>query len=296
MTAPASAHDFKSLPKPDFRVPPLACDSHFHVFGPAKKYPYGTDLRYAPPLAPLDDYLKLARQLDMKRFVFVQPSAYGKDNSCMLDAMKVMGGRCRGVADIDEGTPDRELQKLHDLGVRAFRINTSPIKPYEAGYAASLIGPIKRQAERAKDLGWHLQFLSPGWLVEELMPTLKKLRVNFVIDHMGLFPPGKGIEQPGFQDLLNLLREGRCWAKFTAVYRISKDMPKFRDVVPFAQALIAAAPDRIIWGSDYPHLSFHDKVDSLELFNLLKVWAPDETNRRKILVDNPQALFGFDES
>ena len=113
---------------------------------------------------------------------------------------------------------------------------------------------------------------------------------------MGLFPVKEGIENPGFQGLLKLLGEGRCWVKLTGVYRMSTDLPKFEDATPFAQVLITTAPDRIIWGSDFPHLSFHDKVDSLTLFNLLKVWAPDETHRRKILVDNPQILFAFNES
>jgi 2-pyrone-4,6-dicarboxylate lactonase len=293
MTEPASSRDFKSLPEPDFRVPPLACDSHFHVFGPASKYLHGSELRYTPPLAPLEDYLKLADQLNMQRFVFVQPSAYGKDNSCMLDAMKIMGDKCRGVVDLDENTPANELERLHELGVRAIRINVLPIKPYEAGFAAKIIGPVKRLAERAKEIGWHLQFLSPGWLVQELIPTLRELPVTFVIDHMGLFPPEKGVEQSGFQELLQLLRDGRCWVKLTGVYRISKAIPKFKDVVPFAQALIATAPNQILWGSDYPHLSFHDRVDSLELFNLLGTWAPDEVHRHKILVDNPATLFGF---
>lgn len=293
MIPSTSDHDSKPLREPDFRVPPLACDSHFHVFGPAAKYPYDSELRYPPPLAPLEEFLKLADRLKMQRFVFVQPSAYGKDNSCMLDAMKIMGNRCRGVADVDENIPAKELQELDALGVRAIRINTSPIKPYEAGYADRLVGPIKCFAERAADIGWHLQFLAPGWLIEELLPTLRKLPVTFVIDHMGLFPPAKGIEQSGFQGLLQLLRGGRCYVKLTGVYRISKNMPDFRDVIPFARALIEAAPDRILWGSDYPHLSFHDKVDSLQLFNLLRIWAPNAEDRRRILVDNPVALFGF---
>jgi len=290
--------DSKNTPpaEPDFSVPPLACDAHFHVFGPAEKYAYGTDLRYTPPLAPLDDFLKLADRLNTQRFVFVQPSAYGEDNTCMLDAMAVMGERCRGVVDIPENAADHELQRMHALGVRAIRINVSPIKPYEAGFADRLIGPIKRKAALAAKIGWHLQFLSPGWLVRELMPILRELPVPFVVDHMGLFPPEKGVGQPGFQELLALLRAERCWVKLTGVYRISKDIPEFKDAAPFAKALIAAAPDRILWGSDYPHLSFHDKVDSLSLFNLLRVWAPEETHRRKILVDNPAALFGFKQT
>ncbi len=292
MIRPHSKEDSAKI-KPNFKVPALACDSHFHVFGPPDRFPYVHELRYIPPVSPLEDYLELSRQLGLQRMVFVQPSAYGKDNSCMLEAMAVMGQRCRGIVDIDEGIAEKELERFHDLGVRGLRINVAPYKSYEAGFADKLIGRIKRLGDRARGLGWHLQFLSPGWLVQELIPVLRKLPVPFVIDHMGVFPPEEGIENPGFQELLGILGDGRCWVKLTGVYRVSTDLPEFKDMVPFAQALIAKAPDRILWGSDFPHLSFADKVNSLDLFNLLPVWAPDEIQRYKILVDNPQNLFKF---
>ncbi len=279
--------------KPNFRVPPLACDSHFHVFGLPNRYPYVQELRYVPPFAPLEEYLELSRQLGLERMVFVQPSAYGRDNSCMFEAMAVMGEKCRGVVDVDEDIADKELEKLHQLGVRGLRVNVAPYKTYESGFADILGGRIKRLGQRAKGSGFHLQFLSPGWLVQELMPILRELPVPFVIDHMGVFPPKEGIENPGFQELLSILGDGQCWVKLTGVYRVSTDLPDFKDMIPFAQALIAKAPDRILWGSDFPHLSFADKVNSLGLFNLLGVWAPDEMQRHKILVDNPQNLFEF---
>ncbi len=284
----------EGLPKPDFEVPPLACDAHFHVFGAPEKYPYDTDLRYPPPLAPLAEYLTLAEQLCIQRMVFVQPSAYGYDNACMLDAMKAMGRKCRGIVHLKADAPELEVERLHAIGVRGVRINVSPVKPYEAGFADTLIPQILGLAEKIKPFGWHLQFLNPGWLVQELIPTYRKLPVSYVIDHMGLFPAEKGIGQTGFQQLLNLLAGGNCWVKLTGVYRMSKDLPRFKNAAPFAQALIDTAPDRILWGSDFPHLSFHDKVSSLALFNLLKHWAPDDGHRQKILVDNPAALFGFD--
>lgn len=294
-TASLSPHSEKSGTgkDPDCKVPPLACDTHFHVFGPKEKYPYGTALRYTPPFAPLEEYLQLADQLCIERMVFVQPSAYGRDNACMLEAMAKIGDRCRGIVDIEDDMPEPELERLHALGVRGIRINTSPYKSYEAGFSAKIIARLKPLAERVKRIGWHLQFLSPGWLVQELIPALRELPVPYVIDHMGLFPATQGVEQPGFQELLKLIGEGQCWVKLTGVYRMSSDIPKFRDAAPFAEALIAAAPDRILWGSDFPHLSFLDRVDSLALFNLLMEWAPDEAQRRKILVDNPESLFGF---
>ena len=280
---------------PAFQSPPLGCDCHFHVFGPAERYPYGTDLRYAPPLAPLDDFLALARKLGLERFVFVQPSAYGRDNRCMLDAMREVGtSKCRGIVDIDENAPDAELSRLDAAGVRGVRINVSPVKPYEAGFTAKMLPRIERFRARFAEIGWQLDFLTPGWLTAELMPTLEKMNIDFTLGHFGLFPAKDGLEPPGFRRLLDLLRhgDGRCWVKLTGVYRMSV-AKNFSDVAPMAHALMEAAPDRVIWGSDYPHLSFADKVGSVELFNLLGTWAPDEATRRRILVDNPQQLFKF---
>ena len=280
--------------EPAFAAPLLSCDCHFHVFGPAARYPHGADLRYPPPLAPLTDYLALARRLGFERFVFVQPSAYGRDNRCMLDAMEEMGAKCRGIVDVDENIPDAELEKLNAAGVRGVRINVSPVKQKEAGFASRLLPRIQRLDARCAEIGWHLDFLLPGWLTEELMDTLRSLRVEYTLAHMGMFLARDGVKQAGFQALLSMLRtgQGRCWIKLTGVYRMST-APGFSDAGPLARALIEAAPDRIIWGSDYPHLSFADKVGSVELFNLLAQWAPDEAARQKILVDNPQRLFGF---
>ncbi len=282
--------------KPAWRAPALACDAHFHVFGPADQYPYGdADLRYAPPLAPFEDYRRSVEALGIERYVFVQPSAYGRDNRCMLDTMATLDAtRCRAIVDIDENIPDAELASLHALGVRGVRINVKPIKPPETGFAATLLPRIRRLDARLSEIGWQLDFLAPGWLVSELMPTFRHMRSTFVLAHMGLFPAANGPAQPGFVELLDLLRhgDGRCWIKLTGTYRMSK-AAGFADAAPMATALIDAAPDRIIWGSDYPHLSFADKVGTVQLFNLLGRWAPTQAQRQAIMVDNPAALFGF---
>jgi len=266
------------------------------VFGPAGRYPYNqSDLRYEPPVAPVEHFLALSKTLGLERFVFVQPSAYGRDNRCMLEAMREVGTQnCRGIADIDENAPDAELERLHEAGVRGVRINVPPVKPHQAGFAATLLPRIDRLRGRGAELGWQLDFLTPGWLTAELMPTLAKLNVDFTVAHFGMFAAKDGVEQPGFQALLGLLRSGErhCWVKLTGVYRMSA-AAGFADVAPMARALIEAAPDRVIWGSDYPHLSFADKVGSVELWNLLGKWAPDEATRRRILADNPQRLFKF---
>jgi predicted TIM-barrel fold metal-dependent hydrolase len=284
-------------PAPAFRAPPQACDAHFHVFGPAERYPHGgvnENLRYAPPLAPLSDYLALARHLLIERFVFVQPSAYGRDNACMLDAMREVGiARCRGIVDVDADAPDALLAEMHALGVRGVRINVSPVKPPEPGFSETMRPRIERLDARCAELGWHLDVLAPGWLTEELLPIFAKMRCAFSLAHMGMFRADAGPTQRGFRKLLDLLRhgDGRAFVKLTGTYRMATP-PTFADAAAMARALIEAAPDRLIWGSDYPHLSFADKVGSVQLFNLLADWA-DAPMRQRILVDNPAVLFGF---
>ncbi|MDA0270290.1 MAG: amidohydrolase family protein [Chloroflexi bacterium] len=281
--------------QPTWTAPPLACDAHFHVFGTQSRYPVLPETRYEPPSAPLADYLALSAHLGIARYVFVQPSAYGRDNSCMLDAMREVGPtRCRGIVDIDEDVPDAELERLNALGVRGVRINVSPVHPPEAGLAGSITPRIERLAARCAEIGWHLDFLGPGWLNQALLPVMRRLPVDYSIAHMGTFPASQGVQQPGFQALLDHVRqaEGRCWVKLTGVYRVSQ-VPGFVDAAPLARALVEAAPDQLIWGSDYPHLSFADAVGSVELFNLLAEWVPDVATRHKIMVDNPARLFGF---
>lgn len=278
---------------PAFKAPALSCDSHFHVFGKPGQYPYGADIRYTPPHEPLEAFLKLAGHLGMERYVFVQPSAYGRNNDCMLDAMRAVGTqKCRGIVDIAQDAPDAEFDRLHRIGVRGIRINENPIKPFEPGYSKTMLSRIQTLDARCAEIGWMLDFLTPGWLTLELLPVMKKLKSLHTVAHMGMFLAKDGPTQPGFQEFLAYLRgTDKCWVKFTGTYRMSL-APGFTDAAPMARALIETVPNRIIWGSDFPHLSFADKVSSTELFNLLAVWA-DEPQRKRILVDNPQRLFGF---
>ncbi len=278
---------------PAFTAPPLSCDAHFHVFGKAGQYPYIQDLRYAPPEAPLQDYLALARHLGIQRHVFVQPSAYGRDNACMLDAMRQVGADCRGIVDVDENIPDAQLEAMHLAGVRGIRINVNPIKPPEPGFARSMEPRIRTLAARCAELGWHLDFLLPGWLTQELMPLLASLRIDFTLAHLGMNLAKHGAQAEGFRQLIDLLRngQGKCWVKLTGIYRISS-MPDYSDVAPMAAALAEAAPDRLIWGSDYPHLSF-SHCSSVQLFNLLDQWLPDAALKQQVLARNPERLFGF---
>jgi 2-pyrone-4,6-dicarboxylate lactonase len=268
----------------------MNCDSHFHVFGPAERYRYAGDLRYKPPHAPLGEYLKEARKFGIERFVFVQPSAYGRDNACMLDAMREVGPeRCRGIVDIDENASDAALQRLHAAGVRGVRVNVNPVKPRDAGFSTNLLSRIERLDARCFQLGWMLDFLTPGWLTRELLPTMARLKSAYSIAHMGMFLANEGVPD----DFVAFVKANpKCWVKLTGVYRMSKT-PGFGDAAPIARALIAAAPERMVWGSDYPHLSFADEVHTDDLFALLGTWAPDERTRRMILSDNPARCFGF---
>lgn len=270
-----------------------ACDTHFHVFGPAERYPARDPKpRHEPPYAPLEDYLAHARQMGLERFVFVQPSAYLRDNGCMLDAMKRLPGS-RGIVDVDENAPDAELAQMHKLGVRGVRVNVSPVHPPEPGLAPKLLPRIERLDARCAELGWTLDFLLPGWLTAELLARMEKLKVPFSIAHMGMFLAKDGPTQLGFQRLLRLLKNKIGYVKLTGAYRLSQ-VPGFADAAPMARALIEAAPDRLIWGTDYPHLSFADKVATAQLFDLLKQWcAGDQLALQKILVNNPAKLYGF---
>jgi len=269
------------------------CDTHFHVFGPAERYPArDPKLRYKPPYAPLEEYLAWAEAQGFERFVFVQPSAYARDNSCMLDAMRAMRYPCRGIVDLDEDAPERLLAELRDLGVCGVRVNVSPVHPPESGLAERLAPRIDRLEARCAELDWQLDFLLPGWLTHEMLPRLAKLKVDFTLAHMGMFLAKDGGQQPGFRQMIEMLKSSRGYAKLTGVYRMSKTAG-FSDAKPMAQALIREVPARLIWGSDYPHLSFADAVDSDQLYALLADWAPDEATRRRILVDNPAKLFGF---
>jgi predicted TIM-barrel fold metal-dependent hydrolase len=212
----------------------------------------------------------------------------------MLDVMQTLDkNSCRGVVDIDENITDLEILKMNALGVRGVRINVSPIFPLTPGLADKMIPRIEKLEKRCHEIGWHLDFLLPGWLTAELLPVMRRLTIPFSMAHLGMNLAKDGVDAPGFKALLELINYGNrlAYVKLTGIYRMSK-VPQFIDADPLAKALIACAPDRIIWGSDYPHLSFAEH-SSVELFNLLGRWTSDEHIRKLILADNPARLFGF---
>lgn len=276
-----------AIPAPSWKAPPLSCDCHFHIFGPYDAFPLDPGRHYDPPAALIPQYRRVADALGIGRMVIVQPSVYGTDNRATLDAARQFGlDRARVVAVVDPSITDAELRALHDGGTRALRFNLvsgngSPVEALEA------------MARRIAPLGWHMQLYVSGAVLERLAPQVAALPVEVVIDHMGGVKTADGIDAPGFQALLRLLRGGRAWVKLCG-YRISSAGPPFEDVAPFARALFAAAPDRCLWGTDWPHPSLTEWMpEDGALLDLLGQWIPGEADRRRVLVDNPARLYGF---
>ena len=288
-----------------------ACDTHLHVFGPEQRYPLRPGVTSAPWGATWDAYRAIAAPLGLGRQVLVQPSLYGTDNRCLLDVLEAADpGRVRGVVQVHDsasGLADRELDRWQALGVRGLRVNCFPLSQArhdaytptrpEPGWADVVAARLVRQAALARELGWHLDLLAPGWLVVELLPALRELPVDFVLAHLGMFPAEDGPDQPGFRNLLDLMTDGsgRCWVKLTGPYRISR-RDGFGDVAPLARALLAAAPGRVVWGSDFPHLSWTEEVRTSDMMDLLGKLIPDPVERTAVLVHNPANLYGFDAS
>ena len=274
--------------KPKTSAPPGAIDAHAHVFGPLDQFPYVEERGYTAPEALLASWLLMHSVIGIDRGVLIQPSVYGTDNRAMLAAMMEAGHRLRGVAAVEAEVNDSELSSLNAAGIRAIRFNLQ----FKGGVALDAMAAL---AARVAGLGWHLQFLMDVRDLVEVGDQLQQLPTEFVIDHIGFMPASCGIEHPGFQIFLELLRSGKCWAKLSGPYRGSEQGPPYNDMTPYAQALIATRPDRIIWGTDWPHPALEGPMpNDGDLFDLLALWEPDENRRRAILVTNPERLFGFD--
>ena len=276
-----------TLTRPMFRMPSGAWDMHVHIFGPAERYPHVAKPHYTLPDGTLAQYRSLMPRMGIERFVIVQPSYYGTDNSCLLDALAEVGDMARGVVMIEPDISDSELQSFKRRGVRAVRLDL--FKRAREPLAA-IQSYIMDTAARVAPLGWHLQFYAPGYVVRDLMHFFRTLQIDFVIDHMGYMLEEDGLRTDDFSALLDLLESGRCYLKLSGAYRIAKHRG-YEFVEPVAKAIVERAPDRAVWGSDWPHISYSDR-DTGELVNLLERWAPSESARRKILVENPNRLFG----
>ena len=285
----STGSDTSRLEGPVLVVPPGACDTHMHFYGPTDQYPLAPTATFDPPLATVENYRALQRRLGLDRVVAVQPSGYGFDNRCMLDALKQFGDNARGVAVVDKNVTDEELQRLTELGICGIRFFMFPggVLSWEV---------LDHLAARVNEFGWHVQLQLDGRELPDHIAQIRNLSGQLVIDHVGKFIEPVPTSDPAFRLLLDLVEGGRCWIKLAAPYETSKvGPPLFSDVGRLAKALVKAAPERMLWASNWPHPSAQQNPpDDAMLLDLLLDWAEAETTREKILVNNPADIYGFE--
>jgi predicted TIM-barrel fold metal-dependent hydrolase len=287
----------------NFDIPAGATDCHTHIHGDPEKFPFFAGRVYTPEPASPEEMTALHKALHIERVVIVTPSVYGPDNASTLFGIKARGATARGVAVIDDKTPESDLDAMNAAGFRGIRVNlaTSGINDPNAGRQR-----FQAAVDRVKGRNWHVQVFASLPVIAAIKDLVVASPVPVVFDHFGGAQSELGLAQPGFADLLELVRSGKAYVKISGAYRASKLAPDYIDVVPLAQALIAANSDRIIWGTDWPHpnsitppgnkptdLTPLHQIDDGRLLNQLPVWAPDAADRKKILVDNPARLYGF---
>jgi predicted TIM-barrel fold metal-dependent hydrolase len=284
---------------PAFEVPRNACDCHTHIFGPVEKFPYSSKRLYTPGNASIDDLLALHRALHIDRVVIVHPTPYDADNACTVDAVRKLGARARGVAVIDDTTTARALADMHAAGICGVRVN---LESYGESDPAVAGRQLQQAAARVAPLGWHVQTYTNLAILAALHDTILTLPTTLVVDHFGRPQAARGPAQPGFDALLALLHSGKVYVKISAPYRISQ-LPLYPDAAPIARAMIDANPERIVWGTDWPHPGaakrdpaviepFRPEDDGAAL-NWLAGWTKDRAELQKILVDNPARLYQF---
>jgi len=285
----------------NFDVPPGSCDCHVHVFGDPRRFPLSPSRTYTPEPASVEELRALHRALRVDRVVIVNPSIYGTDNSCTLDAVKQLGSSARAIAVIDEKTPEVAMDEMERAGVRGIRINLET-----SGQADPIVAGQRFQAgvERVKNRkNWHIQVYARLSVIEAIGDLIKGAPMPVVLDHFGGAKAALGVAQPGFETLLKLVRSGTAYVKISGAYRSSTLAQDYPDVAPLAKALIGENPQRILWGTDWPHPSTAPgrkteispllAIDDGRLFNQFALWAPEAVVRRTILVENPARLYGF---
>jgi predicted TIM-barrel fold metal-dependent hydrolase len=287
----------------NFDVPAGACDCHTHIHGDPEKFPFFSGRVYTPEPASPEEMSALHKALHIERVVIVTPSIYGTDNSATLFGMKARGATARGVAVIDDKTPEGDLDAIGKAGIRGIRLNLAT-----GGVSDPAVGRPRFQAavERVKNRGWHIQLFTSLAMISAIKDLVAASPVPVVFDHFGGAQAALGPEQPGFSDLLELVKSGKAYVKISGAYRASKLGPDYADAAPLARALIAANSDRIVWGTDWPHpdsvtppgkkpsdVTALFQIDDGRLLNQLPAWAPEPSIRKKILVDNPTQLYGF---
>lgn len=288
---------------PDIDIPAGATDCHMHIFGPPDRYPPSPARTYTPVPAYLPEYRAVADALGLERTVVVQPSAYGSDNSCTLDAVAEIGPSARAVVGIDASTSDDELKAMHARGARGVRLNAASRGLDDIGEIGALADAI---AGRIAPLGWHLQIFTNLSVIKGLAPRLGSMPVPVVFDHMALARAESGPDQAGFDTLCDLLAGGRCWVKVSGAYRISSREPAFADAAPIIRALIQANPRRAVWGTDWPHTGGHGhkqdaeappielrRIDTAGLLEQVADCAGDRQTLTRVLVGNPAELYDF---
>ncbi len=290
--------------QPAFDVPAGACDCHTHVFGDPARFPFWSERTYTPPPASAADWEAVHRTLGIDRGVVVQPSVYGTDNRCMLDAITRLGNRARGVAVVADSTPAAELDRLHRSGVRGIRLNLETFGIADPGAASDR---LRRALGQLAHRPWLIQLFVRSSIVPTIESTVLESSLPIVFDHFGGARAEAGLNDAGFQALVRLVRAGKAYVKVSGAYRASSSgPPDYADVRPFARALIEANPRRVLWGSDWPHpdsrrregpdvfrISPDLQIDDVAVLTQLAVWAPDASRRRAILVENPARLYGF---
>ena len=273
-----------------FTPPPLACDAHCHVFGPAAEFPFSPTRSYTPPDSGIEDFERLQARLGLSRAVFVQASCHGTDNRAMIDAIQRGEGRYAGVAMIDDSYTDADLAHLHANRVRGIRFNFVA----HLGGAPDL-ARFWGLVHRVAPLGWHVVLHFDAKDLPTYADVIDALPLPYVIDHMARVPAAAGIDQVPFQQLLELAaHDDRCWVKISCAERLTEGkVAPFDDVIPFARALVDVAPDRVLWGTDWPHPNMAVMPDEGALVDLLAAFVPDKSTRSRILVDNPSVLYDF---
>jgi 2-pyrone-4,6-dicarboxylate lactonase len=275
---------------PKFRLPALACDAHCHIFGPGSKYPYAADRPYTPPDAPLQAFRALHARLGVGRAVIVNASVHGTDNRVALDAIAAGHGAYRAVANIDDEITERQLRGLHDGGFRGCRFN---FVRHLGGVPDLRV--FDRVIQMIAPLGWHVDLHFDAIDLPEYAQMLARLPVRYTIDHMARVKAADGLDQLSFQTLIELMqRDEKCWVKVCGCERVSSAGPPFVDAVPFARRIIETAPDRVIWGTDWPHPNVKVMPNDGDLVDLIPLFAPEPEIQQMILVANPARLFEFD--
>lgn len=288
---PCAPPDFNPR-KPKLTLPKLACDTHAHILGPIARHAYSPARVYTPPDCLLADYQKMLATLSVERAVLVQPSVYGSDNTVMLDAMRAAGSTFRGVAVVDDNIADAELAKLNAAGVRGVRVNIVDVKDRKPGTLP--MAQLTALAQRIAPLGWHMEFLMHCDEFPDLDRSFADFPVGIVLGHLGYMKTDNGLHDSGFQALLRLMQAGKAWVKFTGPYRITTQAMPHADTNAFAHALIAANAQRVLWGTDWPHVMVKSAMpNDGDLCDLLSSWIPDSATREQVLVKNPATLYGF---